>query len=199
MGYIEVADNYETCTGFSAIPSGHDAAEITASVSETNRPSSTLILRILRKAGGATRAAAPGDTGLLAQGSDVPDAAQILAPDIGLTSRQLVNPNDTLALPVQLLIPFPLDAVLSCRPDGGHRDHGRDTLVFSCTSNQEIRTDRIDAQVRLEGVEEIDVQTGICLASVLAGHLSGRKRLSDKAAWQSADDRLLYRRDTEFQ
>jgi hypothetical protein len=199
VGDIEVGDHYETCIGFSAMPSGNDAAAITASVGETNRPSSTVILRILRKTGGAAREAAPGDTGLLAQGSDVPDAAQILARDIGLTSRQLISPNETLALPVQLLIPFPLDTMLSCRPDGGHRDRGRDTLVFSCTSQENVHTDQLDAQVRLEGVEEIDVQTGIRLSSVLAGHLTGRMRLSDKAAWQSADDHLLYRRDTEFE
>jgi hypothetical protein len=158
-----------------------------------------VILRILRQTGGATRRATPGDAGLLAQGSDVPDAAQILARDIGLTSSQLISPNETLELPVQLLIPFPLDTVLSCRPDGGHRDHGRDTLVFSCTSNQNVHTDRLDGQVRLDGVEEIDIQTGIRIASVLTGHLSGPMRLSDKAVWQSADDRLLYRRETELE
>ena len=73
---LEVGDNYQTCMGFSAMPSGHDATEITASVGNPDRPSSTVILRILRQAGGATRKAASGDTGLLAQGSAVPEAAQ---------------------------------------------------------------------------------------------------------------------------
>jgi hypothetical protein len=198
-GDVEVGDNYQTCMGFSAMPSGHDAAEITASVGNPDRPPSTVILRILRQAGGATRKAASGDTGLLAQGSDVPEAAQVLARDIGLTSPQLISPNETLELPVQLLIPFPLETVLSCRPDGGHRDHGRDTLVFSCRSNQKVHTDRLDAQVQLAGVEQIDIQSGVRLSSVLAGHLSGRSRSGDNAAWLSANNRLLYRREMEFE
>jgi hypothetical protein len=124
----------------------------------------------------------------------------VLAREIGLTARQLIRPNDIVTLPVRLSLPFPVDIELSCRPDGGRRDHGRDTLVLSCTLDQKVRTTRLDAQVRLAGVEEIDVQTGIRLSSVLAGRLSGRIRLSDRGeAWQSADDRLLYRRETDFE
>jgi hypothetical protein len=37
-GDVEVGDNYETCIGFSATPSGHDAAAITASVGNPDRP-----------------------------------------------------------------------------------------------------------------------------------------------------------------
>jgi hypothetical protein len=111
----------------------------------------------------------------------------------------LISPNETLELPVQLLIPFPLETVLSCRPDGGHRDHGRDTLVFSCRSNQKVHTDRLDAQVQLAGVEQIDIQSGVRLSSVLAGHLSGRSRSGDNAAWLSANNGLLYRREMEFE
>jgi hypothetical protein len=88
---------------------------------------------------------------------------------------------------------------MSCRADGEHRDHGRDTLVLSCTLNQKVQTDRLDAQVQLAGVEEIDIQTGVRLSSVLTGHLSGRSRSGDNAAWLSANNRLLYRREMEFE
>jgi hypothetical protein len=199
LGETEVAYVYETCVGFSAMFFGKDAAQITASVGNPDQPSSSVVLRVLRNPDGVARPAAPGDTGLLAQGSDVPGAAEILARDIGLTARQVVNPNDTLALPVRLSVPFPVDVVLSCRPDGMHRDHGRDTLVFSCTLDQRISTAQLDAQVQLAGVEEIDVQSGIRLSSVLTGHMSGRKRVDGDAGWQSANDRLLYQRQTEFE
>jgi hypothetical protein len=200
VGVFEVANVYKTCAGFVAMPVGRDAAQITASVDKINQSSSPVILRILRTPEGTARAAAPGDTGLLAQGSDAQDAAQVLAREIGLTARQLISPNDIVTLPVRLSLPFPVDIELSCRPDGGRRDHGRDTLVLSCTLDQMVRTTRLDAQVRLAGVEQIDVQSGIRLSSVLAGRVSGRIRFSDhNEVWQSADDRLLYRRETDFE
>ncbi len=200
VGETQVADVYGTCIGFSALLSGHDTADITASVGNINQPSaSPLVLRMERNSSGVARPAGPGDTGLLAQGSDVRDAAEILARDIGLTARQVISPNDTLALPVRLAVPFPLDIVMACRPEGMHREHGRDTLVFSCLLDQKIRTDRLDAQVWMAGVEEIDVQTGIRLFSVLTGRLNGRKRLSDNAAWHAANEQILYRRETEFE
>jgi len=199
VGIWEVANVYGTCTGFSAMPSGQNAEQITASVGEIDQPESPTILRILRTSGGAARAAAPGDTGLLARGSDAPETALMLAGDIGLTARQLIHSDQVLSLPVRLSVPFHLDILLNCHPDGGHTEHGRDTLVFSCTLDQKVRTDHLDAQVQLAGVEEIDVQTGVRLSSVMTGRLSGRSRASDDAAWQSADDRLLYRRETEFE
>jgi hypothetical protein len=52
VGDTDIGDVYETCIGFSSMPSGKDAAEITESVGEPNRPSSTVTLRILRRAGG---------------------------------------------------------------------------------------------------------------------------------------------------
>lgn len=199
VGDTDVGDVYESCIGFSSMPSGKDAAEITASVGEPNRPSSTVTLRILRQAGGAARAAGPGDTGLLAFGSDQPAAAVRLAQDIGLTQRQLISPNETLTLPIRLSMPFPLDATLTCHPDGGHRDRGRETLVLSCRLDQVVHNDHLDAQVRLAGVEEIDLKTGIRLSSVLSGNLIGRERVSGDGAWQAANDQLLYRRETEFE
>ncbi len=199
LGETQVADIYESCVGFSAMLPGQDAAEITASVGNPGQPSSPVILRIQRRIDGVARPAAPGDSGLLAQGSDAPEAATRLARDIGLSARQVVSPNDTLTLPVRLALPFPLDVALACRPDGMHRDHGRDTLVFTCGLDQAVRTEHLDAQVQLAGVEEIDVQTGVRLSSVLSGRLNGRKRLDGTAAWRPADDRLLYRRETEFE
>ena len=199
VGQTEVAAVYQTCTGFSAMPAGRDAEEITASVGTIDPPSSPVVLRIVRRTDGVARPARLVTPGLLAQGSDVPGAAEILARDIGLTARQVIHPNETLAMPVRLSVPFPLDVVLSCRPDGEHRDRGRDTLVFSCTLDRTVLTDRLDARLRLAGVQEIDVQTGIRLSSMLTGRLNGRRRLGEDAGWQSADDQLLYRRETEFE
>jgi hypothetical protein len=196
-GLFEVASVYKTCAGFVAMPLDGNAVQITASVDKIDQTSSPLVLRILRTPEGIARAAAPGDTGLLAQGSDAQDAARVLASEIGLTARQVIGPNDIVALPVPLSLPFPVDIELSCRPDGGHRDRDRDTLVLSCTFDQNVRTPRLDARVRLAGVEEIDIQTGIRLSSVLTGGLNGRIQLGDRnGAWHSADDRLLYRRNS---
>lgn len=195
----EVADVYTTCTGFSAMPAGADAEQITASVGNPDQVSAPVILRILRTSAGSARTARQGDSGLLAQGSDVPGAAEELASEIGLTAPQVIHPTDVLALPVRLLLPFPVDVSLSCRPDGGHVDRGRDTLVFTCTADQQVRSAQVDARIRLTGIEEIDVQTGIRLSSVLTGRLSGQTRLHPDAAWRSANDRLLYRRATDFE
>jgi hypothetical protein len=181
------------------MPSGDRAEQITASVGRPDQPSAPVILRILRTSGGSTRVAMQGDTGLLAQGSDAPDAAKVLASEIGLTARQVIDRTEILALPVRLSLPFPLDIALSCRPDGGHQDRGRNTLVLTRSLDQEIHSDHVDAQIRLNGVEEIDVETGVRLSSVLTGRLSGRTRPNDDAAWHSADEELLYRRETDFE
>ncbi len=111
----------------------------------------------------------------------------------------MVSPNDTIALPVRLSVPFPLDIVLACHPEGVHHDHGRDTLVFSCLLDQKVTTDRLDAHLQLAGMEQIDVQTGIRLFGVLTGSLSGRKRSGDDTAWHTAEERILYRRATELE
>ena len=199
VGLVEVGDNYETSFGFSAMQASKNAVEITASVADPNRASAQVIRRIARKTGGSARETAAGDTGLLAQGSEAPDAADLLARDIGLTSRQLISPNATLALPVRLSLPFPLDVVMTCRPDGGHQEHGRNRLVFSCTLDRTVRTVHLDGRIRLEGVEEVDVQTGSRLSSVLPGHLNRWTRARETGAWQAANDRLMYRQDTEYQ
>jgi len=148
---------------------------------------------------GRARAAVPGDIGLLAQGSDAPEAAETLAREIGLTARQLINPSENMTLPIQLSVPFPVNGALSCHPDGKARNHGRETVVLFCTLDQNVRTDHLDVRVRLTGVEEIDVPTGVCLTSLLTGDLRGRIRLHDNAAWQSANDKLVYHRETDFE
>jgi hypothetical protein len=48
-------------------------------------------------------------------------------------------------------------------------------------------------------VEEIDIQTDVRLSSLLTGHLSGRSRSGDNAAWLSANNELVYRREMEFE
>ncbi len=115
-----------------------------------------------------------------------------------LTARQLIGPGQTLAVPVRLELPFPLDVTLSCRPDGGHRDHERDTLVFSCTADEGVRTERVDLRGRLAGVEEVDVQTGVRLNGVLSGELSRRMRPSVAAAWQATNEHIHYTRTMEI-
>jgi hypothetical protein len=199
VGETEIDQVYATCAGFSAMAAGPNAEAITASLGKINQSLPPVVLRIMRRTDGVARPAQPGDTGLLAQGSDAPDAAQVLARDIGLTARQMINPNETLALPLHLAVPFPLDVVMSCRPDGERRDRGRDTLLLSCTMDRKVYTDRIDAQLQLAGVEEIDVQTGVRLSSDLTGTLSGRKRRNADTGWHVADEQVEYRRETEFE
>ena len=72
VGQTEVAAVYQTCTGFSAMPAGRDAEEITASVGTIDPPSSPVVLRIVRRTDGVARPARLVTPGLLAQGSDVP-------------------------------------------------------------------------------------------------------------------------------
>ena len=178
--------------------SGQDVVQITASISAQGRePAETV--RILRTTEGNSRPAASGDTGLLAQGSDSPEVASWFARTIGLPARQVIRPNETIDLPIRLSVPYPLDTVMSCRPDGGHRDRGRDTLVLSCSLQRTVQTDHLDASIALNGVEEIDVQSGVRLSTLLTGHLNGRVRRTDTAGWQTADDQILYRRETEFE
>lgn len=199
VGELEISHTYEACVGFSALPVGNGSTVVTASISGHDASAPPVILRVLRDPGGASRAAGAGDTGLLAQGSDDSAAARRLAGEIGLTARQEIDPGEALSLPVRLEMPFPVDVSLSCRPDGGHRDHGRDTLVLSCGMNREIRTDRLDGRLVLNGVEEIDVRTGVRLESDLTGHLSGQMRADNDGVWRSASDRVEYVRTMEFE
>jgi hypothetical protein len=92
-----------------------------------------------------------------------------------------------------------MDGILSCHADGQRLDRGRQTLVFACVLDEHARTDRLDAQLHLAGVEEIDVPTGIRLTGVLTGWLKGRERFNDRARWQPADDHIWYHREIELE
>jgi hypothetical protein len=174
------------------MPLGAGDAQITASVGVVDQPASTVILRMKRSALGEVRPASPGDAGLLAQGSDVPDAAAAMARGIGLTERQMIAPGESMMLPVRLSVPFPVDLVLACRPDGQRRDRGRDRLVLSCVADQTVVTDRLDVRVVLAGVEEIDVKTGVRVSSLLTGHMV-------RAGRGASTVHLVYSRETEFE
>jgi hypothetical protein len=76
--------------GFSAMPVDRGSAAITASIGPGDPSSAPIIVRLVRRAGGEAKAAAPGDAGLLAQGSDDPDAAESLARQIGLSRSQMI-------------------------------------------------------------------------------------------------------------
>jgi hypothetical protein len=198
-GQREVGENNTICTGFSAFRDADGSVEITASTSANGQSSAPIISRISRQPNGVSNTAAPGEAGLLAQGSDVPLAAEWLAREIGVPSRRIVAPNETLLLPIRLHVPSTIDGILSCHLDGQRLDRGRQTLVFSCVLDEHARTDRLDAQLHLAGVEEIDVPTGIRLTSVLSGWLKGRERFNDQAHWQPADDHIRYHRETELE
>jgi hypothetical protein len=195
----EVTENDTTCTGFSALPNADGSVQITSSTIGNGRLSEPIISRILRRPSGISRTAAPGDTGLLAQGSDVPTAAESLAREIGVPARQIITPNGTLVLPIHLDIPSIIEGTLLCHLDGQRLDRGRQALVFSCELDKHVLTDRLDAQLHLAGVEEIDVLTGVRLTSVLTGWLRGRQRFNEQARWQVADDHLWYHRETELE
>ena len=70
------------------MPSGLDVVGIAASFSGVDRLSPPAILRMRRDTEGRARTALPSDMGLLAQGSDVPEATDALVRDIGLTARK---------------------------------------------------------------------------------------------------------------
>jgi hypothetical protein len=146
---------------------------------------------------GEARPAGPRDNGLLAQGSDDPTAADHLARQIGLASAQMINPDQTLLLPIFLSLPSPVELELSCRPDGKGRRDGRDTLILACTGNRDLHVDDFIGELKLAGVQEIDIQSGVRVASKLSGRLDGEK-LSDNNYWQSGNYRLFYSLDTDF-
>jgi hypothetical protein len=122
---------------------------ITATIGTGDPASSPSIARFLRRPGGQAREAVPGDTGLLAQGSDDTDAAKTLARQIGLSEPQTIRSGQTLVLSVRLSMPSPLDVQLSCRPNGGGRMDNRDTLILACTGNQDVRLDNVVGRLQL--------------------------------------------------
>jgi hypothetical protein len=102
-------------------------------------------------------------------------------------------------LPIRLGIQFPIDGMLTCHPDGGHVDRGRGTLVFSCTLDEQVRTDRLDSRVHLTGVEEVDVLTGVRLSAEMVGSVTGRERLDAQAHWRPVDYHVWHTRTTELE
>jgi hypothetical protein len=198
-GLKEKETNYRRCVGFAAMPASGGAMQITGSATTDGRSRVPIVYRILRGPNGVSRPAASGDSGLLAQGSDNPMLAEEFADQIGLTRQQVIDPKDTLLLPILLHVPSPVEGTLQCRPDGGHVDRGRETLVFSCTLDEQVRTERLDAKVRLAGVEEVDVMTGVRLSGSFAGSLNGYERTNADVRGRHIDDHVWYDRTMEFE
>jgi hypothetical protein len=195
----EVVQSHTTCIGFSALPRADGSVEVTASMSPDDPSSNPIVSRILRSPSGASRTAKPGESGLLAYGSDVPEIAAALARDIGVTARQLVGPNESLRLPIRLRMPFPVDGALSCHPSGEAADHGRKVLVLACTLDQEARTEHLQATIHLTGEQQVDIATGVRLSGDLTGWLNGRVRLNNQSPWQPTEDNVWYSKETEFE
>jgi hypothetical protein len=105
--------------GFAAMPAAGDAMVITASTAANERSSVPILYRILRGPSGVSHPAAPGDSGLLAQGSDNPESSNAFARQIGLDRKQIVDPKEALSMPILLLVPTPVEGTLQCRPEGG--------------------------------------------------------------------------------
>ncbi len=197
-GLKEVETNRENCIGFAAMPAANGAVEITGSTAGAAEPSVPIIYRILRGPRGVSRPAQPGDVGLLAQGSDDPESSKSFASRIGLTRQQVVEPKETLLLPILLHIPAPVEGTLHCTPDGGAVDHGRQTLVITCTLDEQAHTDSLDAKVRLAGVEEVDVQTGVRLSGSFAGSVVGYEISDNQMRGKRVDDHIWYERTMEY-
>jgi hypothetical protein len=178
---------------------GSDSVAITASLGTGSEFSTPRIARFVRDRRGTARPAASGDNGLLSQGSDDTAAAARLAQRIGLSRRQLIQSGQTVDVTVRFSLPAPVDVTLSCRPDGGGRMNGRDTLVFSCTGSEAVRNEDFVGQLRVAGVEELDIRSGVRLASQLSGRLDGENLSADGSHRQAASNRLLYSLDTEFE
>ena len=195
----EIAQTHVTCIGFSAFPRADGSVELTASMNADDPSASPIVSRILRSPTGTSRTASPGESGLLAYGSDVPEIAAVLARDLGVTARQLIEPNESLRLPIRLRMPFPVDGVLSCHPSGETADHGRKILVLDCTLDQEVSTGRLQAQIHLTGEQQVDITTGVRLSGELTGWLNGKQRPDDQSPWQPAHDDVWYSKVTEFQ
>lgn len=195
----ETVQSRTTCIGFSALTRADGSVELTASMNGDDPSSNPIVSRILRSPGGASRTAIPGESGLLAYGSDVPETATALARDIGVSARQLVAPNQSLWLPLRLHMPFPVDAVMSCQPRGETVDHGRKVLVFDCTLDQEASTSVLQAKIHLTGEQQVDVVTGVRLSGEMTGWLNGRARRNEQAPWQPVRDDLSYSKATEFE
>jgi hypothetical protein len=195
----EKATTNGECWGFSVAPGPNGSTIVTASIGGEDDPTAVKIVRFLRSPSGQARPAAPGDMSLLAQGSDDPKVAAELAREVGLSERQMIAANRQLDLTIRLDLPAPVDVAVSCHPDGGGEMHGRDTVVLSCTGSRQLHTDTFEGKLNMEGVEEIDVRSGVILASRFSGHMNGERQMSGLATGKYGDVQLLYGLDTEFE
>jgi hypothetical protein len=195
----EIVETHTICVGFSALARADGSAEITASMNADDPSSNPIVSRILRSPSGASRTAIQGEPGLLAYGSDVPEVAAVVAREIGVTARQLVEPNESLRLPIRLHFPFPVDGALSCRPSGETDDHGRKILMLACMLDQEARTEHLQAKIHLTGEQQVDIATGVRLSGEMTGWLDGRVRLNDRSPWQPATEEVWYSKETDFE
>jgi hypothetical protein len=197
---LEQGETTTRCTGFYAEQRSDGSVQITASTNAADPASPPIVSRIVRYPNGFSRAAQPTDTGVLAYGSDVPETAATIVRDIGLTRQQLTNASESLRLPLRLHVPFPIDAMATCRSGGEATDHGRKLLVLDCTLDQEVTTDRLQARLHLVGTQDVDLATGVRLSTEMNGWLDGRERLDPGSPWQQASDhRVWYSRETEFE
>jgi hypothetical protein len=195
----EKSENHAECRGFSVSPGPGGSAVVTASIGGSDRAAAATIVRFQRSPGGDVRTAQAGDPGLSAQGSDDPNAAAQLARQIGLSRQQMIAAHQKLDLLVHLTIPHPVDVPVTCDPDGGGHTHGRATVILSCSGGAQIETPAFSGRVRMSGVEEIDVRSGVVLSSRYAGRMNGEREVAGLVGGRHGDMQLLYSLDTEFE
>jgi hypothetical protein len=205
----EKSENHGECWGFSVSPgSGGSAvvtasiggsAAVTASIGGSDRAAAATIIRFQRSPNGEVRTAQAGDMGLSAQGSDDPNAAAQLARQIGLSRQQMIAAHQKLDLLVRLNFPDPVDVPVTCDPDGGGQMHGRATVILSCSGGREIQMAEFVGRLRMAGVEEIDVRSGVVLSSRYSGRMNGEREVSGLVGGRHGDMQLLYSLETEFE
>jgi hypothetical protein len=184
------ATNYETCTGFSVLSAADTTVGITASTNASGGTGGApVISRLVRTPDGVARPARAGDSGLLAQGSDDPAIAAMIAQEISAPHRQ----GETLSMPFTLPFALPVRGDLACRPEGTGVFGGRPVRKLSCVLDQVIRDSGLVAQLRLSGTADIDAATGVRMALQLDGRLTGRAQFTGTAEWQPADYAIRYR------
>jgi hypothetical protein len=195
----EKSENHSECWGFSVSPGPGGAAVVTASIGGSDRAAAATIVRFQRSPGGEVRTAQAGDTGLSAQGSDDPNAAAQLARQIGLSRQQMIAAHQKLDLLVRLNFPDPVDVPVTCDPDGGGQSHGRTTVILSCSGGRQVQTSLFVGRLRMSGVEEIDVRSGVVLSSRYSGRMNGEREVSGLVGGRHGDMQLFYSLETEFE
>jgi hypothetical protein len=191
--------NYEVCTGFSVLSAADATVGITASTNATSDAGDTpVISRLVRTPDGVARPARAGDSGLLAQGSDNPVIAAMVAQEISAPRRR-TGSGETLSMPVTLPFALPVQGELSCHPTGAGVSAGRPVRTLSCATDQAIHDARLDVQLHLTGTAEVDSATGVRVAAQLEGRLTGRAQFAGTDEWQQIDYALLYRSSMDLE